>query len=433
MRHKLFFDPIGGVAGDMFSAAFLDAGLIELNVLQASVASFDDSIQLIHERSMQSNIIGSKLRVITSQGEESSSAIEHHDHHHHHHDGHHHHDHHEIDEKNDHAHYPFSQIKERLLASSLAEPVRQLVLAIFTTLATAEAKLHNKSLDDIAFHEVGRDDAIADIIAAATCVCSINETTDIYCGPIPLGQGEIKFSHGIFTLPAPATAELLTGIPIIAGKGNYEMTTPTGAAIIRNVCKGFVNEMPAMQISNIGYGHGNFQPQHFPNSLRLFYGQSSNEKQDLDLDFDEVIELICNVDDQPGNLLAPCLDRFLQAGAIDVFYSVYQGKKSRQGQQWVILAPPEKEKTLAIMMLKELGTIGLRINRCSRYKLYREAVTYLIDNDICKAKKVFGEQICRVYPETDEVIRFSEKWCLSLPETWNKLNLIIQTNEDIGC
>ncbi len=430
MRNKLYLDPIGGIAGDMFSAAFLDAGLIELSELQTAVASFDASIQLIHEKSMQSHILGSKLRVITAQGEESASVFEHHEHHHH--DEHHEHHHHEVDEEVHHEHYPFSHIKERLLASSLSEPVRQLVLAIFTTLATAEAKLHNKSLDDIAFHEVGRDDAIADIIAAATCVCAISNHTDIYCGPIPIGQGEIKFSHGIFPIPAPATAELLKGIPIIAGKGHYEMTTPTGAAIIRNICKAFVNEMPTMQIKNIGYGHGNIQPQHFPNSLRLFYGQNKNEQQTLDLDFDEVIELTCNVDDQPGNLLAPCLDRFLTAGAIDVFYSVYQGKKGRQGQQWVILAPPENEQTLAIMMLKELGTIGLRVNRCTRYKLYREAVTYQVDGDICKAKKVFGENIYRVYPETDDVIRFSEKWHLSLSDTWNKLNLIIQSHEEVG-
>lgn len=403
MRNKLYLDPMGGIAGDMFTAAFLDAGLIQLNVLQETIASFDSSIQLIHEKSMQSHISGSHFRVITRQGEEHYADVNH-----------------------AHEHYPFGLIKHRLLTSTLPKPVLKLALNIFTTLAMAEAKLHNKTLDEISFHEVGTDDAIADIIAAATCVCNLEET-DIYCGPIPLGNGEITFSHGSFNLPAPATAEILKGIPVIAGKGHYEMTTPTGSAIIKNICHTFVTDLPCMQIKTIGYGHGHFQPPHFANSLRLFYGSSVNLCTNLDLDFDEIIELTCNVDDQPGNLLAPCVERFIQAGAIDVFYSTYQGKKGRQGQQWTILATPEHEQFFARMMLEELQTIGLRINKKYRYKLFREMLTYPINGDTFVAKKVFGANICRIYPETEEVLRFSQLWKLSLSETWNRLNFAIQS------
>lgn len=425
MRNKLYIDPIGGIAGDMFSAAFLDAGLIELSVLQAAVASVDDKIKLIHEKNMQSHIIGSKLRVITAQGEEASAMHKHHNH-----DQFDHHQHYHIeDDESRHEHYPFSQIKERLLASSLAEPIRQLALSMFTTLATAEATLHNKSLDDIAFHEVGRDDAIADIIAAATCICTLDSNTDVYCGPIPLGHGEVQFSHGLFNIPAPATIEILKNFPVIAGKGHYEMTTPTGAAIIRTIAPKFINNIPSMQVKRVGYGHGTIQPPHFPNSLRIIYGEEINVNSTLDVDFDEVVELTCNVDDQPANLLAPCIDRFLQAGAIDVFYTTYVGKKGRVGLQWIILSSPQQEEFFVAMMLKELGTIGLRVQQSRRYKLHREMLSYLIDGEQCRAKKVFGEGIYRIYPETDDISRFAEKWQISLLEAKEKINLLIQAKE----
>lgn len=214
-RNKLYFDPIGGIAGDMFSAAFINAGLIDLQTLQKTIALFDNNIQLIYDETQHSQIIGGKLRVLTPQGEETYASLhEHEDHPHH---------------AEPHEHYPFQLIRERLLASDLPPPICQLALAIFTTLAQAEAKLHHTSLETLSFHEVGRDDAIADIIAAATCICCLPVDTEIYCGPLPLGQGEIKFSHGCFPLPAPATIEILKDIPVVAGKGQYEMTTPTGA------------------------------------------------------------------------------------------------------------------------------------------------------------------------------------------------------------
>lgn len=266
MKKILYLDPIGGVAGDMFSAAFLDTGVITLEELQNNVALVVPEIILKAENCNRGGIQGTQLHVISPEGEElpgvphSCAFVHHHDEHHH---EHHH---------RKHDHHPYKEIFQRLQGSKLVASVKNLALAIFQKLAEAEAHVHSKKIEDIAFHEIGRNDAIADVVCAAVSMLSL-KNTECVCGPIPFGQGVITFSHGTMSVPAPAVLEILKGMPTVPGYPIGEMTTPTGAAIVVT-CSSSFKAVPPLIPQKIGYGHGSRIHEGYPNSFRIIIGEA---------------------------------------------------------------------------------------------------------------------------------------------------------------
>jgi len=211
MSEVIFFDPIGGIAGDMFTAAFIDAKIVTVEELQETVRCVVPEITLTWKKETRSGFGGTKFSVVSPDGAEGPGEG------------------HLAEEHNsNHVHYPYKDILELIKTSRLITSVKERALSIFQTLAEAEAKVHNKPIEDIAFHEVGRNDAIADIVCASYCIGALGGVK-LVCGPIPLGEGMITFSHGTMPVPAPATLEILKGIPTTKGFPIGEMTTPTGA------------------------------------------------------------------------------------------------------------------------------------------------------------------------------------------------------------
>ena len=264
MKKVIYFDPIGGVAGDMFSAAFLDAGAVSIQELQKNVSLVVPEIKLKAEKTIIGGIQGTKLNVISPKGEElpgvpHSHAWKGHQHHH------------------EHEHHPYKDICHRLQSSKLKAPIKKLARAIFHRLAEAEAHVHGKKIEDIAFHEVGRNDAIADVVCAAVSVIALGKA-ECVCGPIPFGQGIITFSHGTMPVPAPAVLEISKGFPTIPGYPVGEMTTPTGAAIVVT-CSSSFRPVPPMIPRMVGYGHGSRIHRGYPNSFRIIIGEMQPQKR----------------------------------------------------------------------------------------------------------------------------------------------------------
>lgn len=394
-------NPIGGVAGDMFAAAFIDAGIVSLSELEQVVQKVLPHIQLKSENQLRSEISGQYFQVISNGKIESPEYPHGPDHHHH-------------------EHYHYSDIIKKIKASPLSSELIDKIESIFFELAKAEGKIHDKDPANVAFHEVGRDDAIADIVCAAYIMLQLR-TVKVSSDPIPLGNGFIHFSHGKMPVPAPATAELLKEAATFSGYGTGEMTTPTGAAILKVFVDEYGVNAPAMTTTHIGYGHGSKDFKDLPNTLRVLVGHPIHQKINRNDMEDEVFELVTNIDDHPSHLIAPTREVLLKAGALDVFVKSYQAKKGRMGEEWTVISPLNLRESLTKIMLSQLGTIGVRYRKWNRTILKREPIKISYKGEEVLAKKVWGMGIERIYPEIDEVHRIAEKFGENPATIYNNL------------
>lgn len=285
---KLYYDCFAGVSGDMNLGAMIDLGVSE-DYLRSELSKLgiDEEFELVVKRAQKLGIEGTKVDVVLKkEGRHHDHGHKHgHDHghkhdHHHHHDHDHHHDHHDHSHKHDHKHdhdhghhhhsheglRNLPEIERIIDSSSLSDGVKALSKAIFMEIAIAEAKVHGKAVHEIHFHEVGAVDAIVDIVGAAICFEKLN-VTEIISSPIQLGGGFVRCDHGMMPVPAPATAEILKGVPVKMGLVQKEMTTPTGAAIMKVMAKHYATEV-AFTVEAVGYGLGT-RDLDIPNVLRV--------------------------------------------------------------------------------------------------------------------------------------------------------------------
>lgn len=287
----LYFDCFSGISGDMTLGALLDLGLNPDHLLEALKKLPLDGYELIIEKGMKNGITGTNVNVLLP---EEKKAQPHHDHDHareidhdhgdHHHDDHHHdhshkHEHLKEDGHNhgDHTHQhqrSYKDIKALIEQSALSDNVKEMAIRIFTKLAHAEGKIHGQPFSEVAFHEVGAVDSIVDIVGVAILLDMLSIDTFV-TSPLPLGSGMVKCQHGLIPVPAPATLELLKGIPVYSKNIKGEMVTPTGAAIISTICTEF-GEFPAMTVEQIGYGMGK-KTFDIPNCLRVCVGEVSKK------------------------------------------------------------------------------------------------------------------------------------------------------------
>jgi uncharacterized protein (TIGR00299 family) protein len=245
---------------------------------------------------------------------------------------------------------------------------RELAKRIFTRLAEAEARVHGTTLEKVHFHEVGAVDSIADIVGSAIG-WDLLGVDRVVSSPVPTGQGTITIAHGRATVPAPATAELLKGIPLAATDIEAELTTPTGAAILASLVESY-GPLPAMKIERIGYGAGQRDLPQQANVLRLLVGQTSDE-----LAADQAWVLETNVDDASGELIGYCITRLWEAGALDVYTTAIQMKKQRPGVMLSVLCQAADIETLEGVLFRETTTLGVRRYPVSRRKLERKQHT----------------------------------------------------------
>jgi uncharacterized protein (TIGR00299 family) protein len=242
--------------------------------------------------------------------------------------------------------------------------VKQTAERIFNRLAEAEGRVHGRSPEEVHFHEVGAVDAIVDIVGTAICLELIG-WPKIVAGPMPTFHGYATGSHGTFPLPAPATAEILRGVPWRKLGIEGELVTPTGAAIITEIASGF-GEMPAMTVESIGYGAGK-SDFGIPNVLRIMLGEES-----ISVPAARSVTVIeTNIDDLNPQFYETAMERLFAAGALDVFLTPIQMKKNRPGTLLSVICDPVKTESLAAVVLAETSTLGVRISRWERVCLDR--------------------------------------------------------------
>jgi len=259
-----------------------------------------------------------------------------------------------------------ADIQEIIDRSGLSERVKQRAVQIFTRLAEAEARVHNEPVDHVHFHEVGALDAIVDVIGAAICFDFL-KIDRFVCSPLHVGSGMVQMAHGRFPIPPPAVAELLKGVPFYAGDVEGELLTPTGAAIITTVCDDY-GPIRQMTTESTGYGAGTREYPDFPNVLRVFVGETS-------LATDERLWMIeTNLDDASPQIIGHVMDRVLESGALDCFFTPVQMKKNRPGVLLSVLCGPDEKEGLMKLLFMETTTLGVRSYEVGRRALERSAV-----------------------------------------------------------
>jgi uncharacterized protein (TIGR00299 family) protein len=257
-----------------------------------------------------------------------------------------------------------------IAGSTLSERQRQTARRIFGKLAEAEAKVHGTTVEKVHFHEVGAVDSIADIVGSAIA-WDLLGVDRIECSPVPTGMGFVEIAHGRCSIPAPATGELLRGVPLADSLVEGELTTPTGAAIVAAMADAF-GPLPAMRVEAIGYGAGQKDFAH-PNILRLLVGETVAASGSID--GDSIVLLETNLDDASGESIGYCIDRLWQAGALDVSTSAIAMKKNRPGVLLAVQCRPADADKLAEIVFRETTALGMRRFAVNRMTLPRRSVT----------------------------------------------------------
>ena len=364
-----------GISGDMFCASLLDLG-VPLDLFEKSVASLhlSEKIVLKAEKALRGGLAGTRFLVETP-----------HDHAHHHH--------HHAEHSHDHGR-SWAQIRDLLKKSNLDAKVRNSALAMFQRVAEAEAKLHGVPVETVHFHEVGAIDSIVDLVCAAAGVHHL-KISEITASPPVDGTGTIQCAHGKFPLPAPATAEILRGIPIRQLDVPHELTTPTGAAILAHFVTKF-GLLESFAADLIGYGLGTRDFSDRPNVLRAFLGHLSSVPSEVT---ETVFEIRTHLDDITGEHLAYAIDRLMAEGALDAAASPLVMKKSRPGHLLTILALPADAEKLAAIVLRETTAFGLRMERVERRTLRREEkIVPTPYGPICVKLGYLGNSLVQIHP-----------------------------------
>lgn len=328
-----YFDCFSGAAGDMIVASLVDAG--------ADAAGLKEQLA-----SLRLTGVSISIEKINKQG---FSATRFHV---------------RLDENVPRPHRHLADVLAIIGGSGLRDAVKQRSAQVFERLAQAEAAVHGTTVDRVHFHEVGAEDAIVDIVGAVVAL-ELLGVHRIICSPIPTGSGTVRCDHGVLPVPAPATAELLKGVPIAASDETHELTTPTGAALLTTLADGFGPVEP-MTIKSIGYGAGTREGKTRPNILRVLIGQATD-----DAEIDEVTVVEANVDDASPELIGHCMERLFNKGALDVFVVPIQMKKSRPGVLLTVLCTRDRIAAMERVLFAETTTFGVRRHEVRRTKLSR--------------------------------------------------------------
>jgi uncharacterized protein (TIGR00299 family) protein len=374
-----YFDCFSGIAGDMTLAALVDAG-VDRRAIQEAVASLGLPCELTFETVRRGGFRATSAKVKTPH---------------------------------EHVHRHWHHIEEIIDKSILTPRQKDLAKRIFLKLGEAEAKVHGIELAKIHFHEVGAVDSIVDIVGSAVGLDLLG--VDRYeASPLPPGRGWVKAAHGRMPLPAPATAELLRGVPLAESLAEGELTTPTGAAILTTVVERFV-ALPAMTIETIGLGAGTRELVEQANILRLFVGSA-----ELPAASDRVWVLETNLDDIPGEVVGYTMTRLLEAGALDAFVTPIQMKKNRPGVMVSVLCDESRIPALEDLLFRETATLGIRRYPVSRHKLKRRPVEVETSFGRVRGKLGWiGERPPTFSPEYDDCARIAASKAVPIREVYD--------------
>ena len=375
----LYLQLESGAAGDMLAAALLElvpdpaASLARLAALQPP------GVALRVSRASRGGLAGTLFEVAVHG--ETEGAGHHHGHHGH------------------HAHASLADVRERLAAMPLPDAVRADALAVYDSIAEAESKAHGEPVDHIHFHEVGSLDALADV----TCVCGLLAELApdrVVASPPNAGGGTVRCAHGVLPVPAPATANLLEGLPWRGdGPDAGELLTPTGAALLRRFVSAW-GPAPEMRLVRTGVGLGRRETPGRANAVRAFLGEDAPAAPGGPNG--RVAELLCNLDDMSGEDLAFACDALRALpGALDVSLSPLQMKKGRPGHLLRVICAPDAADAVAAAVLRETSTIGVRRVDCLRYEMDREV---LVEGGV-RVKRSSGYGTAKAKTEADDRVR----------------------------
>ena len=366
----IYFDCPMGVSGDMFLAALIDLGVDHRMILRELKKLPVDRIDVEVRKETRHSITGTSFRVKLHEA---------------------------------HHHRSFRDIKKIISGSKLKPAVKKLATDIFRLIAEAEGRIHNVKTEAVHFHEIGAMDSIIDIVGAAIAVDSL-KADRVVCSPLPLGTGWADTMHGRIPIPAPATLEILKGVHIAQSTAPFELTTPTGAAIMKTIASSF-GPMPSMTIEKAGYGAGKKDFKERANLLRALLGSAENGTGD-----EKVYVLETNIDDMSPQVAGYLLEKLISAGALDAFYTPVQMKKGRPGVLLTALAAATDRERLLETIFAESTSIGIRSytveRRCLERKSFKVKTPY--GNVSVKASYRAGIAV-NIQPEYEECRAIAEK------------------------
>jgi pyridinium-3,5-bisthiocarboxylic acid mononucleotide nickel chelatase len=391
----IFYDCFSGISGDMNLGAMIDLGIDksfligELNKLNLA------GWELIAEKDQRHGISGTKVTVKQTRHE--------------------------------HAHRHLSDIEKIINDSTLDKETKELSRKIFIKIAKAEASVHEISVDKVHFHEVGAVDSIIDVVGAAICYNALN-VDGVHVSTVELGSGFVKCDHGKLPVPAPATAEIIKGIPVKRGGVDFEATTPTGAAILATLGTSFGDELP-VRIEKTAYGVGQKEHHEIPNLLRVFLGEtivSSGSGHDALL-------LECNIDDMNPEFFEYISERLFKAGASDVFFSNIIMKKGRPGIMLNVICETELSDAVKKIIFTESTTLGIRTFPFRKDTLVRKFETLqTIYGNITVKRSFYKEKEVSCKPEYDECRIIAAGKGIPVKEVYNNVMAMIVQSQKPG-
>lgn len=372
----LYLDCFAGVSGDMLLGALLDLG-INVQTLSEQLSKLGlDGYRLSSDKTVKVGIAATKAIVELT------------------------------DKSYTHRHLP--DILDIINKSSLPDVIKEKSSEVFAALAAAEANIHGVPPEKIHFHEVGAIDAIIDIVGTVTAL-NLLGIDQVICSQLPLGSGFIQCAHGTLPLPAPATLEILLGVPTVSCDIVGETVTPTGAALVKTLSSGF-GPMPSMEVQAIGYGAGQADRK-VPNVVRAVLGitaspkprsqcNTSNEDNYCE---DSLTVIETNIDNMNPEFYEHIVSLLFAAGAVDVYLTPIIMKKGRPGQILSCLVPLESQSVIINLLLRETSSLGVRLYPCHRYKLNREIISVSTDYGLISVK--VGR-----HPGNQSVMNIAPEW-----------------------
>ncbi len=373
-----YFDCFNGAAGDMIVGALVDAGA-DAEALTAALAGLGlDGYDLSCEKITKQGFAATQFRVA-------------------------------LEEPSNQPHRHLSDIKRIIDKSSLSTGVKERSTRVFSRLAEAEAKVHGTTVDRVHFHEVGAVDAILDIVGAVVAL-ELLGVERVMASPVPVGSGTVRCAHGIMPVPAPATAELLAGVPLAATPETGELTTPTGAALLTTLAESF-GAVPSMRLDSTGYGAGTREGGTRPNLLRVLVGTSMRP-----VGGDRVTVLETNIDDCSAEVLGYCMERLLASGALDVYALPIQMKKSRPGHLLTALCRSGEAAAMERILFEETPTLGIRRREVDRVVMDRTVHEIATRFGAIRMKVGRWQDVVTTAPEFDDCRRAAEEHGVSLRE-----------------
>lgn len=411
----LYIDCSMGAAGDMLTAALAEV-TGDIKKAENDLNSLGiPGVEYIIEKTEKMGVTGTSVRVMVNGAEEVTEDVN--EGHHHEHDHHHGHEH-------SHHHSSMSDIEDMINGTAASDKVKKDAINVYKLIAEAESKVHGEPVSEIHFHEVGAMDAVADVTACCYLMDAIGADR-IIASPVRTGRGHVHCAHGILPVPAPATANILVGVPNYQGDIDGEMCTPTGAALLKYFADDF-GDQPVMKTTSIGYGMGK---KDFPqlNAVRASLGEEEGNT-------DKIVELSVNLDDMTPERIGFACDRFFELGAVEVYTTSVHMKKFRPGVVLTVMCREDKRDIMVEAIFKYTTTLGIRENISKRYSLKREVVKVDSPFGEIRKKQSSGYGVNREKYEYDDLAAIAHGEGVSIEDVVEAIkkndNTYVETEEE---